>query len=265
MTAAPSAPAFALVRAIPDSFDGALRTHDWALDPLRAREQHLAYVAALAASGCEITWLDADEACPDCCFVEDTAVVLGRHAVLTRPGAPSRRAEVEPVGLALSRWCAVHPMSAPATLDGGDVLRVGDVLFVGLSERTNEAGAAFLAEVSAYDNLRVVRVPVAAGLHLKSAVTVADAGAVILLGGSVSADPFTREGLSIIRVAEPAGGNVLHLGDRVLVSADAPDAALRLRDRGLDVHVLDMSELHKADGALTCLSLRVPRSSGWCC
>lgn len=252
------------MRAIPDAFTAALRTRDVPLDPARARDQHLAYVAALAATGCEIVWLDADESCPDCCFVEDTAVVLGRHAALTVPGAPSRRDEVEPVGLALSRWCAVHPMSAPATLDGGDVMRAADLLFVGLSERTNAAGAAFLAQVAAYEGLRVVTVPLGAGLHLKSAVTLADARAVLVLGGAVDPAPFAAAGLEILPVAEPVGGNVLHLGDRVLVSADAPDTAARLRDRGLDVRVLDVSELHKADGALTCLSVRIPRRGTWC-
>ncbi len=239
-----------------------------------ARVQHEAYVAAVRGAGVEVRVLETDDASPDACFIEDTAVVTGAHALATCPGAPSRRFEVGPVADALARTLIVHRMSAAAeaqgaasaTLDGGDVLRIDGRLFVGLSSRTNRAGVAALATVAALDGLGVVSVAVRGGLHLKSACSLASASLLLydpqILEGDDLA-PFRASGVEPLAAPEPPGANVLALGSVVLVSAAAPRTADILRARGLDVRVLDVSELHKGDGALTCLSLRIPRPGSW--
>lgn len=262
MPLAPLPPAACLVRAVPATYTACLRTSPVAIDMAAAREQHASYVSALRETGIEVVTLPADDACPDCCFIEDCAVVTGRHALATRPGAPSRRGEVPPVAQAVARWCEVHPMEPPARLDGGDVLRVGARLFVGLSARTDAAGADQLARVAERDRLAVVRVPVAAGLHLKSLCSLA-APSLLVHAPSLDPSPFRAAGLECVETAEPAGANVLWLGDRVLVSGHAPRTAELLRARGLAVRVVEVGEFHKGDGALTCLSIRVPAVGGW--
>jgi dimethylargininase len=237
-----------------------------AIDVGRARAQHEAYVAAVRELGVAVGVVPTDEACPDSCFIEDTAVVTGAHALATCPGAASRRAEVGPVAEALAGEVVVHRMEAPATLDGGDVLRVGARLFVGLSSRTNEAGAEALAHVAARDGLEVVRMRVRDGLHLKSACSLASAELVVYDARVLTDEDVAvlrESGIRALAAPEPAGANVLALGHAVLASAAAPRTVELLRAEGLDVRVVDVGEMHKGDGALTCLSLRIPGAGAW--
>lgn len=257
------APVLALVRAVSTSFDRCLRSGADAPDPIRAREQHAAYCAALGDAGVALIELPADERAPDGCFVEDTAVILGRDLVITRPGAREREGECDAIADALASHGRLHRMRAPARLDGGDVMRVGPRLFVGLSGRTDRAGLDALAAVAEPLGYQVCAVPLAAGLHLKSVVTVAEPDTLVVHGDVIDPAPFTAAGLTLLATAEPAGGNVLALGRRVLVSAAAPRTAELLAARGLDVVLLELSEFHKADGALTCLSLRLPAPDAW--
>lgn len=259
-----AAPTLAIVRDVPDSFTACLRCTPAAIDVDRARAQHRSYVAALVAAGLDVLRLPTDEAHPDACFIEDTAVVLGAHALVTHPGAPSRRGEVEPVADALAPRRTLHRMHAPATLDGGDVLRVGPLLFVGLSARSNPAGARELAELAARESLELRTLDVAAGLHLKSAVTLVDPHTLVLHQGTLDPAPFLAADLDVLRVDEPAGGNILALGPHLLVSADAPNTAALLTARGHAITILELGEFHRADGALTCLSLRLPAPGTWC-
>ena len=257
-------PEHVLVRAIAARYASCLRSDPVEIDVARARSQHAGYVAAIRALGIAVSEIDPDDDCPDACFVEDTAVITGRHAVLTRPGAEPRRAELPAVERALSRRLQVHRMTAPAMLDGGDVLRVGAHLFVGLSTRTNREGAAWLAEVARLDGLDVTALPVRGGLHLKSALSLAtDRLLVHAPEVSDDLDPLRAVGLTCLAAPEPAGANVLALGRATLVSADAPETARALEARGLTVQRVPLSEIHKGDGALTCLSLRLPRAGHW--
>jgi dimethylargininase len=262
-----AAPERALVRALSTQFDRCLREDEAPIiDVARARAQHTAYVALLREIGLQIETVAPNDAYPDGCFVEDTAVITGAHAVLTVPGAPSRRGETTDVLPLLARHCEVHPMGGDARLDGGDVLRVNDRLFVGLSSRTNRAGLEFLSATAKKDGLRTQGLALASGLHLKSLTTLVDPTTLVhapSLSGESQA--FLRSaGCTLIEVAEPAGANVLALGETIVVSASAPLTAELLRARGKHVAVIDVSELHKADGALTCLSLRLPRAGRWC-
>jgi dimethylargininase len=265
-----TAPARALVRGVPESYARCLRRERVDVDPARALAQVEDYARALTGCGVIVDWLPTDEACPDACFVEDTAVVLDASlALLTRPGAPSRRAEVPPVAAALRALVTrqVDMDDDPAaTLDGGDVLRVGDTFFVGLSERTNQAGVDALARAARPLGLAAQAVPLVGGdgLHLKSVVTLV-APDLAVVTPEVDQAALRALGVRCLRVDELAGANVLALGRVVLVSAAAPGTAARLaREPGLDVRMIDVSELHKGDGALTCLSLRVPPPGAWC-
>ncbi len=264
------APVAALVRGVPDSYSRCLRREAVAVDPALARAQVEGYARALSEHGVAVARVATDEACPDACFIEDTAVVLDASlAVISKPGAASRRPEVPPVAEALggrfAKLVRLEQGDARATLDGGDVLRLDDLLLVGLSERTNREGAAALERVAGEVGLSVVALPLAEGLHLKSVLTLVAPGCVVALEGAPGLDVIRSRGARCIEVDEPAGANVLALGRVVLVSSAAPRTAARLeREAGVEVRTIDVTELHKGDGALTCLSLRIPRPGAWC-
>jgi dimethylargininase len=247
-------------------YTSCLRTNDEPIDVDLARSQHDAYVSALERANILVTRVPPDHDAPDCCFIEDTAVLWSGGALVTRSAAPTRATESLPIGPALqSAGLEIERMSAPACLDGGDVLRVGARLFVGLSERTNEAGVETLRLHAERLGLHVYAVEVKAGLHLKSAATALDERTVLVKDdGTVDVQALAAHGLDTIVVREEAGANVLRLGQVVLVSAAAPTTAEVVSDRGLTPVVIDISELHKGDGALTCLSLRQPREGCWC-
>jgi dimethylargininase len=250
---------WALLRGVPNSFTRAVthRPADPPLDPARARRQHEGYRACLEAGGFATRLLPVDEAYPDCCFVEDTAVLLGGAALATRPGHPSRRGEVPAVAAALRAAMPVTEVSAPATLDGGDVLRAGRRLFIGLSERSSAAGAAALARFAALQGFEVVPVPLSGILHLKSGVTALDDETLLAFPGAV--DPGAFAGLRVLEVGgeDPEAANVVRLPDgRILVVAHLPQSAAAVRAAGFTPVACDVSEFARADGGLTCLSLR---------
>jgi dimethylargininase len=250
------APAHAWVREVPASFGSCLRAEAVPIDVDRARAQHGAYVEALRAAGVPVTSLPRDDGRPDSCFVEDAAVIWDGGGIVTRPGAPSRRPETASIAEALG----LASMSAPATLDGGDVLRTAGSFFVGRSARTNEEGIEALRRVAP---IPVVAVEVGGGLHLKSAITLVDQTTAVHRD-DVDPEPFEHAGLRLVAVPEPAGANVLALGNTVLVSASAPATATAIAARGFDVVTLTLTEIHAGDGALTCLSLRAPAPRSWC-
>lgn len=224
-----------------------------------ARRQHAAYEQALRDAGCAVRQLPECPEWPDAVFVEDAAIVLDEIAVATRPGALSRRGEVASVAAALAEFRAGSTIEAPATLDGGDVLRLGRRLHVGASSRSNREGVAQLQRLVAPFGYRAEAVAVEGCLHLKSAVTqVADD---LLLVNPRRVDPGAFRGWRSIAVdpAEPAAANALRIGDRVILAASGPRTAARLRQAGIEVRMVEMSEMEKAEGAVTCCSLIVPR------
>ena len=225
------------------------------IDIAEAARQHAAYLEALAAAECRIEHLAPAPGLPDAVFVEDTAVVLDELAVITRPGAASRRAETASVAKALRRYRPIESIAAPATLDGGDVLVSGRTLFVGLTARTSTQGAAELARITVSAGYTVRTVPVTGCLHLKSAVTeVADR---TLLINPDWVDPALFEDYRLLPIdpGEPFGANALRIGDAVIYPAEFPRTARRLRREALDVREVEAGELAKAEGGVTCCSL----------
>lgn len=219
-----------------------------------ARRQHDSYRAALAGSGWRVVQVEPADECPDSVFVEDTVVVADGVAVITRPGAPSRRPETAAVATATAALgLTVARIEPPATLDGGDVLEVGRTVFVGLSARTTAAGVEQLA--AHLPDRTVVAVPVTRTLHLKSAITALPDGTFLTWGGLVELDPFDP----VLEVPEEAGAHVVPLGgDRVLLAASAPRTADLLAGLGYRPVVVDISEYERLEGCVTCLSVLVP-------
>ena len=225
------------------------------IDVALAVLQWQSYVDVLVAAGWQVVEVAPADDCPDAVFVEDPVVVYGRTAVLARSGAPARRAETEGVEQALAGY-DVRRIEAPGTLDGGDVLKTGDTIYVGHSDRTNDDGIRQLA--AHLPGATVVPVPVTKVLHLKSAVTALPDGTVIGYPPLVD-DPsvFPR----FLAVPEEGGAHVVLLGgDQVLMAASAPATAALLEARGLRPVTVDISEFEKLEGCVTCLSVRLRTS-----
>jgi dimethylargininase len=225
------------------------------IDVERAMAQHADYAALLRELGLEVIEIPADSAFPDCCFVEDVAVVLDGLAVLMRPGAPSRRGEIPPVEDLLARFRPLARVEAPATLEGGDVLALGSTLFVGSSPRSNAAGRERLRELAEPHGYRVVEVPVTGCLHLKSAITALEEDRVLANTAWLEMTAF--RGLDVIPVVpeEPGAANVLRVNGTIVAHPGFPRTLERLADLGYHVRRLNVSEFLKAEAALTCKSL----------
>jgi dimethylargininase len=248
----------ALTRPVPASFASALcaAAPDEPIDVARARRQHAAYSAALTELGATVVQLPRADQLADSCFVEDTAVVAEGLAVITRPGAPSRRGEPAATAEVLAAHCELVSMIEPATLDGGDCMRVGRTIFVGRSARTNDAGIARLASAFEPRGVRVVPIDMPpAVLHLKCVCAPLGDDRITLAEGTIPREAFG--GLHVVPV--PAGesyaANVLCIGERVLVADGYPRTREALERAGLRTMALATSEFRKADGALTCLSI----------
>ena len=221
-----------------------------------ARAQWSAYVNAFRDAGWEVLEVPAADDCPDAVFVEDAVVVHDDLAVLTRPGAAERRGEtagveevVRDLGLRVER------VRAPATLDGGDVLRTGGVAYVGVGSRTDGAGVARLAELLEPAGVPVRAVPVTRALHLKSACTALPDGTVVGWPPVVD-DPSVFDRYE--EVPEEGGAHVVRLAeDHLLMAASAPMTAASFRTRGYAVTEVDISEMERLEGCVTCLSVRL--------
>ncbi len=247
----------ALTRGVSAAFERCELTH-LAREPIdlaRAGAEHAGYVALLAELGCVVEEIPADPDLPDCVFVEDTAVVVDELAVMTRPGAASRRGELPAVEAALARHRPLARIEAPGTLDGGDVLVAGREVFVGLSERTSFSGLEQLRGHLAPYGYAVHGVEVWGCLHLKSAAT--QVGPELLLAHRAWLDAEALAGFELLDVDrdEPFAANALLVGDVVVLPAAFPKTRRRLEARGLQVAPVAASEIAKAEGGVTCCSL----------
>jgi dimethylargininase len=250
----------AIVRGVPDSIGAGITTAGLGPpDVERAREQHRSYVAALEDRGVDVILLDPDERYPDSVFVEDTAVVTGSCAIVTNPGAAERRGEVREVERVLvDLYGAVERITDPGTVDGGDVLQVGDHFYVGLSGRTNREGADQLAAILHGYGFGVTFLGLGRFLHLKTGVAHLGGDDLVVAGELVERDEFRRFDRIVVPVEEEYGANCIRVGDRVLVAEGYEAVGRGIAERGYEVAGLQMSEFRKLDGGLSCLSLRLP-------
>lgn len=249
----------AITREISPAINGCELTHlaRRPIDLELARAQHAAYERCLQALGCEVRRLPAVVDLPDCVFVEDCAVVLDEVAIVARPGAASRRGETAAVEEALAPLRTLARIDSPATLDGGDVLRVGRTLFAGVSSRTNGPGIEQLRALAGPFGYSIVAVEVRGCLHLKSAVTEVAPGVLLVNRDWIPAETFRAFDCIDVDPREPLAANALRVGGTVVYAAAFPRTRDRLDAQGIGVRTVDVSELAKAEGAVTCCSLIV--------
>lgn len=243
------------------------------LDAARARAQHAAYVELLARHGYRPVWVPPADEHPDGVFVEDALVVIGGErdgerdgdpamTILTRPGAASRRGEVDSVAPVIEALgVPVHRIREPATLDGGDVLVTARHVLVGQTTRSNAAAVEQLRDLVA-PRREALGVAVTGALHLKSAVTALPDGSLIAVPAWVDTAALAQLGYRVHAALEPSGGDVLCLGDVVVLPADAPATAAMLRQLGFAVETIDVGELQKIEAGVTCMSVLLPRRAG---
>ena len=218
--------------------------------------QHASYVATLQKLGLRVLELEPLPGFPDAYFVEDCAVVTRKMAVITRPGAEARRGETDSIAEALSAYRKIHRIHPPGTLDGGDVLQIGEQFFIGLSQRTNLNGAEQLVTVLKGHDYDATLVPVSTGLHLKSGVNYAGKNTVVLT------EPFSKElafatfNHIIVEPEEAYAANLLWINGVIVMAAGFPRLRKGLASLESAIIELDVSEARKMDGGLTCMSLR---------
>jgi dimethylargininase len=220
-----------------------------------AQEQHHAYEQLLEKLGARIISLPAEPNLPDSMFVEDPAIVLDELSVIFPLGTESRRPEAATLAQALSKFRKLERVTLPGTLEGGDILRIGRRLFVGLTKRSNAEGIRQLTAILAPYHYEVVAVPVTGCLHLKSAVTALGRDTLVANRAWFDRAPFSAFHFIDVDPAEPHAANALALADTIIFPASFPLTRARIEAAGLHVIPLDISELQKAESGLTCSSL----------
>jgi dimethylargininase len=219
-------------------------------------QQHHAYRQALLGLGLDVLVLPPEPAYPDAYFVEDPAIITPKIAVITRPGAPSRQGEEATLEPILSYYRPVSHITSPGTLDGGDVLMAGDQFFIGLSERTNQEGASQLSNILSNAGYNCKTVPIAAGLHLKSSVNMISENTLLITEALARQAAFAGYKKVILDEDEAYAANSLWVNHALLMPKGFPKTHQKLSALGMPIIELDVSEVRKMDGGLTCMSLR---------
>lgn len=224
-----------------------------------ARAQHCTYVNALKELGCEVIELPAEAGLPDSVFVEDTAFILPEVAVITRPGADSRKPETESIVRALIPLIGLVHVHEPATVDGGDVLVLGKWIYIGLSTRSNQHAINQLKELLRKYDYSVKGIELHNCLHLKSAVTRVDNETLLINRNWIDASYFEHFDMIEVDPSEPHAANCLPIGDSIIFPTAFPKTRARLEESGYHTVAVDVSELAKAEGAVTCCSLIIAK------
>lgn len=225
------------------------------IDVEQARRQHRGYEQALGDLGCRVETLPEEPDLPDAVFVEDLALVLDETAIVTRPGAESRRPEADAIAAALERYRSLQFIQPPGTLEGGDILRLERSLFVGLSGRSNPDGIRQLRELTAPFGYTVQAAELRGCLHLKSAVTAIAPDRLLLNPEWVAPEIFDGWAWTGVAPGEAHAANALRIGGSVIYPRSFPRTLEILERLGLELRALDVSEIQKAEGAVTCCSL----------
>lgn len=222
-----------------------------------AKEQHQHYESVLSSLGCRIVTIPTEPGLADSVFIEDTAIVLDEIAVICLPGAESRRAEVPGVSDVLQEYRTLASIQLPGTLDGGDLLRIGKVIYAGVSTRSNQEGIEQLRSITAEFGYSVEMVETTKCLHLKSAVSQIDSDTVLINPDWIDGSVFGNCDLVAIDKKEPHAANALHVGGGIVYPSSFPRTLETLAQRGFNMIPIDVSELQKAEGGVTCCSLIV--------
>jgi dimethylargininase len=225
------------------------------IDVAKAITQHKGYQDCLTGLGLRAVALPAELQLPDSVFVEDPAIVLDEVAVIMRMGAPSRRLEASSLAKALAPYRSLDFLTEPATMDGGDVLQVGRLIFVGLSGRTNREGVSQLSQLLRVHAYTVTPVEVKGCLHLKSACSYLGNQTMLVNRSWLATDPFAGFDLIDVPGQEPAAANILRINHAIVMPGSFPRTRALLEKQGFEVHPLDVSELQKAEAGVTCCSL----------
>lgn len=256
----------AIVRVPSENFAEGITTSELGEpDYPRALAQHAAYVEALRTCGLEVTVLPPDSTHPDSTFVEDAAVVTMQSAILTNPGADSRKGEVAAIRAALSKFYdRFLTIAAPGTLDGGDICEADGHFFIGLSERTNREGAQQLADFLAQDGYTSSLIPVngiPGLLHLKSGIAYLGDEKLVLIDALAGREEFQKYHCLRVAPEEAYAANCVRINETVLMAAGFPRLKAELARLGYKTLELETSEFEKMDGGLSCLSLRLERAA----
>jgi len=245
----------AIVRPVSASYDRCVRTTVERIDVALAKKQHAEYCATLKKLGLELIWIEGDNTLPDSCFVEDTAVVFGKKAVICNLSVKSRVKEVVDVAKVLEELKETHYIKPPATIDGGDVLVVEDRVLVGLSARTNQHAIQQLRDILEKSHAEIVPVKAHNILHLKSACTYLGDNQVILSRGHFDTDVLQGLKKIVVPRGEEYAADCLAINGTILIAKGYPKTKKLIEREGFLVDELDMSEFRKGEGALTCLSI----------
>ena len=248
---------FAITRDVSPRFNECEITHieRTPIDLDIARAQHRGYIDALKNLGCEVLELPPEDDLPDSVFVEDAAFILPEAAIITRPGAASRKPETDSIARAMSPYIKLLYLQEPATLDGGDVLVVGKNIFIGLSTRSNEEAIRQLANLLNEYGYSVIGVQLHDCLHLKSAVTRVDNNTLLINKNWVDTVPFANYELIEVEPSEPHAANCLPIGGAIIFPTSFPKTRAILESHGYKIVEVEVDELAKAEGAVTCCSL----------
>ncbi len=245
----------ALVRPVPDSYDRCVRSNREIINVTRAKEQHAEYCETLTQLGLKLITVDADNTLPDSCFVEDTAAIFGEKAVICNMKTESRAKETIEVAKVLSKLKETYYIKPPATIDGGDILKAADTVFVGLTARTNLLAVKQLEGILAESDFQVVPVRVHDVLHLKSACTYLGDNCVLVAEGFFDTDLLRGYRKIVVPKGEEYAADCLAVNGTILVAKGYPKTKKSIERAGFLIRELDVSEFRKGDGALTCLSI----------
>jgi len=245
----------AIVRPVPDSYDRCMRKNVEKIDVALAKRQHAGYCKTLQKLGLKLIWVKGDDTLPDSCFVEDTAIIIGKKAIICNMKIKSRAPEVVEVAKMLEKLKEAYYIKPPATIDGGDVLKIENKVFVGLSARTNLHAIHQLEKVMEGSDLEIVPVKVENVLHLKSACTYLGSNYVILSKGHFDMDILRDYEKIVVPRGEEYAADCLAINGTVLMAKGYPKTRKLIEKQGFFVKELEVSEFRKGEGALTCLSI----------
>ena len=246
---------YAVVRPVPDSYGYCVRTNTEKIDVALAKSQHSEYCRALQKLGLEFIWIKGENTLPDSCFVEDTAIVLGEKAIICNMKTKSRVKEAVEVAKVLEKLKETYYIRPPATIDGGDVLKIEHKVFVGLSARTNIHAIRQLKQILENNKFEVVPVRVRNVLHLKSACTYLGNNCVIVSKGHFDTDVLRDCKKVVVARGEEYVADCLAINGTVLMAKGFPETKKLIEKEGFFVKELEMSEFRKGEGTLTCLSI----------